>query len=721
MATWQQRARIVIAVGAVAFAIVVFATMRRRVPEVVSRVTSSDPKAVVESSDGFHVGSTGSHRDYSLDYDRQTTYQDGSSKMQNIQVGKDREDGRHFTMSAREADVSKDASDFAFTGAVQIAVSDGMLIRTEHATFKKVDGMVRAPGPVDITRGRMTGSSKGLTYNDKTELLTLTDHVVLHMAPDDQGAGAMDITGTNVTFDRVGGVIHFDSRMKATHGKQVVEADSAVAHLRADQEHLDSIELRGNSHITGADGGVGGFRSLTGRDVARQYGPDGQSIEHALVTGAAVIQLAGEPGHAGRRISANVVDFTLAPDGSTPTALTAHDNVQLMFPAEAGTPARTINAQLLIGKGDAGHGLTGAHFEGAVDFRERGPSVDRRAKSQSLDAAMGPGLSSIDDAVFERGVRFDDGTMVATAAKARYVLGKGTLDLSGADPALHQPPPRLDTTQIGIDAATIGVVIDGPLVKASGSETGPGSTVHSVMKRQTAGGNAGSAADAAGKKPADTKMPAMLKKDQDVLITAGDLDYNGTLSTATYTGRVVLTQGDTSIKAASMTIDSKNGDLSAAGDDAGVVATSMIRQETGLDKKVTRTRSNATSKSLAYEDASHRLTYTGDAHLADLAGDMTAAKIELYLKTSGDDLDRVEAYDNVVLKEPKRRTTGSRLTYLGAEEQYLVTGTPVHSVDSCGQDTSGKTMTLFRSNERVTVDGADKTRSQVVGSSSSCP
>jgi len=712
---WQRRARIVIAIGAVAFAIVLFATMRQRVPEAVSRVTTSDPKAVVESSAGFHSGATGSHRDYDVAYDRLLTFQDGSSKMVGIKVGKDREDGRHFTMSAREADVSKDESDFSFTGAVQIAVSDGMMIRTEHATFKKIDGMVRAPGPVDIARGRMTGSSMGLTYNDKTELLTLIDHVALHMAPDTQGAGAMDVTGTNVTFDRIGNVIHFDSRMKATHGKQVVEADSAVAHLRGDGEQLDSIELRGNSHITGADGGVGGFRSLTGRDVDLKYGPDGQSIEHALVTGAAVIQLAGEQGHAGRRISANVVDFTLAPDGSTPTALTAHDTVQLMFPAEAATAARTINAQLLIGTGDAGHGLTGAHFEGAVDYRERGPNVDRRARSQSLDAALGPGLSSLDDAVFEHGVRFEDGTMVATAARARYVLDKGTLELSGVDPA-SGAAPRLDTKQMGIDAATIGVVIDGPLVKASGSEKGPGRTVHSLMKRQTPEDTV-----ANGKKAADTKLPAMLKKDQDVIITAGDLDYNGTLSTATYTGRVVLTQGDTSIKAASMTIDSKNGDLSASGDDTSVVATSMIRQETGLDKKVTRTRSNATSKTMAYEDASHRLTYTGDAHLADLAGDMTAGKIELYLKSSGDDLDRVEAYDNVVLKEPKRKTTGSRLTYLGAEEQYLVSGTLAHIVDACGQDTSGKTVTLFRSTERVTVDGADKTRSQVVGSSSTCP
>ena len=41
-------------------------------------------------------------------------------------------------------------------------------------------------------------------------------------------------------------------------------------------------------------------------------------------------------------------------------------------------------------------------------------------------------------------------------------------------------------------------------------------------------------------------------------------------------------------------------------------------------------------------------------------GDMTAAKIELYLKPSGDELERAEAYENVTLREQNRKTTGTR-------------------------------------------------------------
>ena len=47
---------------------------------------------------------------------------------------------------------------------------------------------------------------------------------------------------------------------------------------------------------------------------------------------------------------------------------------------------------------------------------------------------------------------------------------------------------------------------------------------------------------------------------------------------------------------------------------------------------------------------------------------MTAAKIELYLKPSGDELERAEAYENVTLREQNRKTTGARLTYTTADE-----------------------------------------------------
>ena len=150
--------------------------------------------------------------------------------------------------------------------------------------------------------------------------------------------------------------------MKAVRGTETTEADVGSARLSADEERLEALELRGNSRMTGAKTGAGGLEALSGRDIDLKYLPDGQTLQHVLVAGDAAIQLAGESGHAGRRITSNLVDIALGPDGSSPTALTARENVELTIPAEPDALARTIRAQTLDGTGEAGKGLTSARF-----------------------------------------------------------------------------------------------------------------------------------------------------------------------------------------------------------------------------------------------------------------------------------------------------------------------------------------------------------------------
>ena len=162
---------------------------------------------------------------------------------------------------------------------------------------------------------------------------------------------------------------------------------------------------------------------MTGRDIDLKYGADGQTIQHALVTGDAVLSLTGEAGQAGRRLqAAETIDMSLAPDGSTLTALAAKQRVQFTLPAAAGGASREINAQAFDSRGTPERGLTSGRFSGDVEYRERGAGSDRTARSATLDVALGAGLT-IDEARFSRSVRFEEGTMSATAAAATYVLG----------------------------------------------------------------------------------------------------------------------------------------------------------------------------------------------------------------------------------------------------------------------------------------------------------
>jgi len=220
-------------------------------------------------------------------------------------------------------------------------------------------------------------------------------------------------------------------------------------------------------------------------------------------------------------------------------------------------------------------------------------------------------------------------------------------------------------------------------------------------------------------------MPSMLKQDQDVLVLGEKMDYDGTTSTATYTGTARLFQGDTSIKGDTLVLDNKAGNLTASGSVTSTTVLEKSTKDTKAGSRSTkdtkdRTPSIATAKDLKYDDGERRLTYTGDAHMNGPEGDMTAARIELYLKPSGDELDRAEAYENLTLREQSRETKGAKLIYTTDNETYVITGAPVKIVDQCQRETVGKTLIFNKDTDSIVVDGNSQIRTQTKGGNGKC-
>jgi lipopolysaccharide export system protein LptA len=100
-------------------------------------------------------------------------------------------------------------------------------------------------------------------------------------------------------------------------------------------------------------------------------------------------------------------------------------------------------------------------------------------------------------------------------------------------------------------------------------------------------------------------------------------------------------------------------------------------------------------------------------------GDVTATRIELMLAAKGSALDRLEAYELVTARVDTRIGTADRLTYFADEGRYLMTGiatVPVKIVEKklgeeC-RETTGRTVTFFKSTERIIVDGNEEVRTQ---------
>src|SRR4029079_16609507 len=108
--------------------------------------------------------------------------------------------------------------------------------------------------------------------------------------------------------------IRFEGAVKIVRENQTIEADKAVGYLSQDEDHIENVELRGHSHITTAKAAAGALQELTATDMNLKYGPDGELLERAMISGDASIQLAGDGKAPGRQIAAKTIDIVLAPD-----------------------------------------------------------------------------------------------------------------------------------------------------------------------------------------------------------------------------------------------------------------------------------------------------------------------------------------------------------------------------------------------------------------------
>jgi LPS export ABC transporter protein LptC len=694
MAIWQRRARLAVAVVAIAFAAAVAIAFRPRTPEApIATPAPTDPNARIEAQGARTVRFNRSRSELRIAYDKVVTYEDGTTRMLGVKAETERAGGRTFTLAADEGRAEEEESRLTVTGNVRLTASDGLELLTDRATYAEQDGVVRAPGPVTFSRGRMRGTGRGMTYDKNRDVVTIHEQVAVRVAPGNDERAPSDINAGLAELNRSDHTIRFEGGVRMVRLAQTIQADAATARLTPAEDRIERLELRGRSHVLGAPGGAGSLDSLSGRDMDLTYGDDGTAIERGVLMGDAAIRVRGPKGspEGARVITAQHIEVSLTPDGATPTALSARDRVTLLMP-EGDAAMRTITARTLEAGGDASRGLTRARFSGDVRFRERGAAADRTARAATLDAALAPGLASFDDATFRGGVRFEEGALVATAAAARYVPAAGTLELTGSEPGV--PAPRVVNERLAVDAARIAIVLAGPSLEATGSVR---STLDAGQTRQES-----------------AKLPSMLKEGQPVHVTADELSYDGETARVSYAGSARLSQRDTSIRADVLTLDEKTGDLTASGS----VATAGVLLEDGPapDSPPQRVNTIASSRDLKYEEASRRATYTGDAHVSGPQGDMTAPRIELFLSANGDELERVEAHDGVTLREQDRVTTGLRMTYFGADQRYLVVGTPLKVLNECGAETTGRTLTFFKAADRIVIDGVEQ-RTQTKGGS----
>jgi lipopolysaccharide export system protein LptA len=711
---WQKAARLVIAVFIIAFAGFVFHALRRSgsVPAKPETLTIDD-KPVIQS-----IGGTSWKRYdksgkvvFSINCEGQKTYDDGRNVCQRATITLPDRNGRTITINSDEAeavnpgDATGSFSTALVRGHVKLQTSDDLLVTCNEGTYNEKDGILQVPGPVTFTRGRMNGKGTGATYDRGRDVLWILADAQVAVTPDATGGGALQATSGMAGLARADHYIRLSKAAHVVADNRTIDSDELMAALTEDDSKVQRMELRGNSRIVGTGPGA---QSMSAKDIDLTYAPDGRTLQTSKLMEQSVVQLASDGGP--RRITARMIDMTMSADGSAVTSLNATENVLLELAGQGTAPAKTIRASTLVGAGSNGAGIDTATFEGPIDYREsraaRGTvtAIDRQATARRLIVHTKPGLGDLQQAEFRGNVKFVNGTDTTGEAQVGvYQVEQDRLDL-GPSPTDPGPPPTVTNDEMTVHARTISMTMGSEHLSAE-------TDVRSIMERKPAPAGRGRGRGANGRSQEATKVPSLLNQDQPVTIRSNRLEYDGSASHAVYTGAVRLTQpGGTELQAESIELDDKSGNLTA---DTKVRTKMMLDDVDPKTKQRTSTETTGTADHFVYEDAKRLATYTSAgtvlAHLVGAIGDLTAKRLDLFLKPEENELERLEADGTVTTIENNRTAHGRHLTYTASDETYVMVGSPVEMVaketTSCKQTLAGS-LRFQRAVDNITTEGS---------------
>ncbi len=189
--TWHRPARILVGVLALASAAAAYVSSTRRSPAAPPPVERMDPKAILESRAAVLQQVRENEEQFELKAERTLHYEDGSTRQYGIRLSVRNRSGRDYIVTAKEARAGKEAKDLELAGDVRLAASDGFALDAQSATYNQDQGLVRAPGEVTFTKGRLKGSATGMSYDTNTEVLSLLAKPDVRFEPAEirQGAG----------------------------------------------------------------------------------------------------------------------------------------------------------------------------------------------------------------------------------------------------------------------------------------------------------------------------------------------------------------------------------------------------------------------------------------------------------------------------------------------------------------------------------------------------
>ncbi len=646
-------------------------------------------------------------------------------------------------------------------------LKDPIHLKTRDLVFNRNSGDAYTDARVDFSTPQASGWAVGIQYSAKPGKLTLVSQV--HVTLTDENDAKLfaahgvitrdprEIILDHPRMDRETGTLQSDQatfflglenevqRIEATGDVNAETSDKATEKMRAraddaelllasKQNLLRTATLTGNVHIEregdqpmqGDAGRVVLF--FLGQNVLQKaFASDG--VRLAQRTTAAKKFSTENSAPQDFDITASAINFHVAEGRRLDRAQTSGAAQITIFPAQeqktqeesrnstASLPQRTV---VTAGRFDAKFAAAPrgasrlASVHGAPDAKIVSISPeepDRISTSQTLDAVFLPegGMSSI---IQQGSVTYTDGQppekrTQAWAEKAVYTPSDQILQLTGS-PRISDGGMVTTAKNVRINRSTNDVFAN-DFVKSTYNE----------VKEQPNG--------------------ALLASSSPIHVTSTRMVVHNSPAVALYEGNARLWQDANLIEAPSIQFDRDTRSLVAQGTRAQPVSTVLVQAkltagQTKDPKPANRKASDHISKRKPQENLGEaspvtitalRLTYSDPARKAHYSEGVTARgpdfdahadQMDVYLlprsqsslgqsPTGPGKLDRMVAQGNVILQEPGRRAKGQNLVYTASDDKFVLTGGPPSIFDAEHGKITGDSLTFFRSDDRVLVEG----------------
>jgi lipopolysaccharide export system protein LptA len=649
--------------------------------------------------------------------------------------------------------------------AVPKQLKDPIHLRTRDLVFNRNSGDAYTDARVDFSTPQATGWALGIHYSAKPGKLTLVSqvHVTLTGENDAKLFAAhgvitrdpREITLDHPRMERESGTLQSDEatfflgpenevqRIEASGNVNAETSDQAAEKMRARADKADlllaskqnllrtatltgkvHIEREGDQPMQGDAGRV--VLDFLGQNILQKA----RASEEVRIAQRTIISKKPSSDNSTPQdfdITAAAIDFIVAEGRRLDHAQTSGAAQITIFPAQNENQNSATPSQRTL--------VTASRFDAKFVATDRGatrlasvhgapnakiisisPSEpDRISTSQTLDATFLPegGISSI---IQQGSVNYTDGQpperrTEAAAEKAVYTPANQILQLSGS-PRISDGGMLTTANGFRINRATNDICADGD-VKSTYNE----------VKEQPNG--------------------ALLASSSPIHVTSTTMTAHNSPAIALYEGNARLWQDANIIGAPSIQFNRNDRSLVAQGARNEPVSTVLVEQklnsEEVVGQKPINTKGNdrkskkrpeenlgqaspitITALRLTYSDPDRRAHYSDGVNARGTDFDARADQMDVYLlprsqsssqnsnsqtSTTPGKLDRMVAQGNVILQEPHRRAKCQNLIYTASDDKFVLTGGPPSIFDAEHGKITGDSLTFFRADDRVLVEG----------------